>query len=164
MTLLVWTANHALWVSLFGALCSVAVRFERLLPRRLHRLILFVSLFVTFATPLLGLLKKSLDDRWKTQMQEQVAVALKASQPKPLKDRVVDFLNRLDPKIIPAIRSGQTDFGGSLTYAQLGELQSLAHEDSGSVFIIYLPSTNLIMNQPGKVGDQRFRVLPSILK
>ncbi len=83
MTILIWIANHALWISLVGAICSVAVRLERFLPRRLHRLVLFVSLFVTFATPLLGMLKKSLDDRWKTQMQEQIATVLKASQPKP---------------------------------------------------------------------------------
>src|SRR4051794_22180862 len=99
MRILIWIANHALWVSVVGAACSMAVRFERLLPRRLHRVALFVSLFVTFATPLLGILKKSLDDQWKTQMQEQVAAALKASQPKPLKERLKACLDSVDTRI-----------------------------------------------------------------
>ena len=89
---------------------------------------------------------------------------IEALQPKPLKVRVIDFLNRLDPKIIPALRNGQTEFGGQLTYAQLAELQNLTHEDSAGQFIIYIPSSNFIMNEPGKIGDQRFRLTPEVAK
>jgi hypothetical protein len=69
---IIWIANHALWISLVGAICTIGVRFETFLPRPLHKLLLFVSLFVTFASPLLGMLKKTLDDQWKAAMQRDI--------------------------------------------------------------------------------------------
>ena len=152
VTILIWTANHALWISLVGAICSVAVRFERLLPRRLHRLALFVSLFVTFATPLLGLLKKSLDDHWKTQMQEQVATALKASQPKPLKERLKACLDEIDPRIVQGLAAGTPRSQGVLKPYQLSELQKLAAEPGASDYIILTVESAVVFMEPGGTG------------
>ena len=72
MRVIIWIANYALWISLVGAVCTIAVRFEKLLPRLLHKLLLFFSVFVTLASPLLGMLKKTLDDQWKTEMQRDI--------------------------------------------------------------------------------------------
>src|ERR1039458_7314356 len=100
MKFLVWIANQALWISLIGVVCAIVVRFEKSLPKRLHKLLLVTSIFITIATPLLGLLKKSLDDQWKAEMQRQVSAAIKASQQKPFKERLIDLLNSIDKTIV----------------------------------------------------------------
>jgi hypothetical protein len=45
-----------------------------------------------------------------------------------------------------------------LTYAQAAELQALAEEDAAHEYILVLPNTNMIMNEPGKAGQFIFRV------
>ncbi len=163
MTILIWIANHALWISLVGALCSVAVRLERFLPRRLHRTVLFVSLFVTFATPLLGMLKKSLDDHWKTQMQEQIATALKASQPKPLKERLKACLDEIDPRIMQGLAAGQPRSQGVLKPYQLTELQKLSAEPGASEFIILTVQSAVVFMEQGTGTPVQIELKPAML-
>jgi hypothetical protein len=128
MRFVIWIANHALWISLIGAVCAIVVRFEKFFPRWLHTSLLFVSLFVTFATPLLGMLKKSLDDQWKTRMQQQIESALKAAQPKPFKERLKAFFDSVDPAILVALRNGNTKFHGFFYQDQLGALRVTAFQ------------------------------------
>ena len=135
MRAIIWIADHALWISLLGAVCTLAVHFERLLPRRLHKTLLFISLFVTFASPLLGMLKKSLDDQWKTEMQQKVATALKASQPKPFKERLKAFCDKTDPAILPALRNGNTKFHGFFYQDQLATLRDLAGDPEAGRYL-----------------------------
>ena len=85
MGFIVWVADHALWITLVGAICSAAIRFEKVLPKRVHKALFAISLFISFATPLLGLLKKSVDDRWKAETQRK----LEAVKPKPFKERLI---------------------------------------------------------------------------
>jgi hypothetical protein len=164
MRILIWIANHALWISLVGALCSVAVRFERLLPRRLHKLALFISLFVTFATPLLGMLKKSLDDHWKTQMQEQVDAALKASQPKPLKERLKACLDSVDTRILQALAQGQTRFHGDFKPYQFAELQKIAAEPGADAYISFHAESALTFGADGTYNPASFELKPDLLR
>ncbi len=67
-------------------------------------------------------------------------------QPKPLKERIIDFLKRLDPGIIPAAKTGQRNFGGQFTTAQLAELQSLCAEDKYGKFIKEIETRNTIIS------------------
>src|SRR5205807_9157117 len=92
-------------------------------------------LFITLATPLLGMLKKSLDDQWKTEMQRQVDAAHKASQPKPFKEGLKAFCDSVDPAILSSLRSGTTKFHGFFYQDQLGELRSLAQDPEAQKYL-----------------------------
>jgi hypothetical protein len=85
-------------------------------------------------------------------------------QPKSLKTRVLDFINRLDKDIVPAIDKRQLVFERSLTYAQLAELQNLCQEDKDNKYVKLLPTTNMIQNEPGKQGGIKFQVTEELLK
>jgi len=135
MSVLVWIANHALWISLAGALCAIIVRFEKLLPKRLHRFILAFSLFVGLTTPLLGLLKKSVDDQWKTEMQRQVSAAMAEARPKPYKVRLIDFLNALNPSIMQTLAAGTNVFLCDFNAAQFADIQRLTAEPGAEAYI-----------------------------
>ena len=140
------------------------VRFEKLLPRRLHKILLFVSLFVTFATPLLGMLKKSLDDQWKTEMQQQVAAALRASQPKPLKERLKACLDSVDPRILQALAQGQTRFRGDLKPYQFAELQKLSSESGAEAYISFHAESALAFGADGTYNPAQFELNPNLLQ
>jgi hypothetical protein len=164
VNILIWIANHALWISLVGAICSAGVRFERFLPRRIHRFALFISLFVTFSTPLLGMLKKNLDDSWKKQMQEQVDAALKASQPKPFKERLTIFCNRLDAAILPALRNGNTKFHANLYQDQLAELRELAADPEAHRYLrVEYGGVSSVLDR-GIATDVTFELDPLLLE
>ena len=163
MSVLVWIANQALWISLIGAVCAIVVRFEKSLPKRLHKFLLVTSIFITIATPLLGLLKKSLDDQWKTEMQRQVSAAIKASQPKPLKERLIDQLNFMDKTIIPRLAAGKTNFSGYWTPAGFTDLQRLAAEPGADAYISFHSGPTTLSNV-ATVMSAYFELSPSLLK
>jgi hypothetical protein len=163
MRFLVWIANQALWISLIGAACAIIVRFEKSLPKRLHKFLLVTSIFITIATPLLGLLKKNLDDQWKAEMQRQVSAAIKASQPKPLKERLIDQLNFMDKTIIPRLATGQTNFSGIWTPAGYTDLQRLAAESGEDVYISFHPGPSVVSNVASLMSAS-FDLNPSLLQ
>jgi len=116
--------------------------------------------------------KAELDNRILLENKIQTANAelgqtkkeLEKLRPKPLKTRILDFLKRLDSQILLAAEKGQRNFGGTLTTAQLAELQSLCNEDKNSHFIAYIHSTNLIIPGPGLHGDIRFMITDELLQ
>jgi hypothetical protein len=75
MKVLVWVAEHAIWVTAIGAAIALALKFEHWLPRRLKRMILITDIFIVLTTPLLGALKDQLDAKWRTELQRQVREA-----------------------------------------------------------------------------------------
>ena len=91
-------------------------------------------------------------------------------EPRPLPDRVIAFLNHLDPNILSMARqSGQRPFPvqiQTMTDAQLADLQRLCHEDASGQFIVWIPSTNIIIGQggPGTQGDIRFSITDELLR
>ena len=58
-------------------------------------------------------------------MQQQVAAALKATQPKPFKERLRMFCDSIDTEILPALRAGNTKFHGYFYQDQIGQLRAL---------------------------------------
>lgn len=128
MNILIWIANHALWISLTGALCAAIVRFEKLLSKRLHKLLITFGLFVGFATPLLGLLKKSVDDQWRAEMQRQIADVKIAALPKPFKARFIDFLNNIDTNLVPVLKIKDCRISGIMREDQHLEWTKLTHD------------------------------------
>jgi hypothetical protein len=164
MKFLVWIANQALWISLIGVVCAIVVRFEKSLPKRLHKLLLVTSIFITIATPLLGLLKKSLDDQWKAEMQRQVSAAIKASQQKPFKERLIDLLNSIDKTIVPRLAAGQTKFPRMyFSPVQFTDLQRLAAEPGADAYITLHPGPTVWSNVTSLFcGD--FELSPFLLK
>jgi hypothetical protein len=164
MSILVWTANHALWISLIGALCAVVVGFEKLLPKRLHKYLLAISLFVGLATPLLGLLKKSLDDQWKIEMQKQVSAAIETARPKPFKNRLIFCLNSIDPRIMTALAAGQTHFPCQLKPSQFADLQKLAAESEASAYISFRAENAFTVDDRGAINYASIDLKPLLLK
>ena len=164
MFIIVWIANHALWISLVGAVCAIAVRFEKILPRRPHRAILFTSLFISFATPLLGMLKKTLDDKWKAEIQSQVAAALKASQPLPLKERLKACINSIDPHILSQLAMGETRFQGNLKPYQFAELQKLSAEPGAGAYITFHAEPMLGFGADGTFSAAQLILDPDLLR
>ena len=55
---------------------------------------------------------------------------------RPLKERLIDCLNRIDPTVVPRRRAGMKTFQGLIPQYLLTELQQLAAEDSGGKYII----------------------------
>jgi len=75
MKVLVWVAEHWIWVSAIGAAIAVALKFEHWLPRPLNRVILIADIFIVLTTPLLSILKDQLDAKWRAKLQRQVQEA-----------------------------------------------------------------------------------------
>lgn len=58
-------------------------------------------------------------------------------QPKPLKDRILAFLDALDPQIVAQAKTGKNHtFEKNLTHAQNTDYQTLCEEDQGGRYII----------------------------
>ncbi len=112
-------------------------------------------------------LRVNRDDRIKAfekdqQSQIKIAQLEEVTRTKPLKERVVLFLNKLDPTIIPALKNGKSDFMLRPTHAQASDLQSLTAEDVNGTFITFLPSTNVILDGSGRVTEMGFRLTPAV--
>ncbi len=145
-------------------MCTIAVRFEKFLPRRLHKLLLFFSLFVSLTTPLLGMLKRSLDDQWKTELQQQLTTALKASQPLPFKERLKACLDSVDPLILRQLALGETRFQGNLKPYQFTELQKLASEPGAGAYITFQPEPMIGFAADGTYTPVKFILDPDLLR
>ena len=75
--------------------------------------------------------------------------ALAAAKIKPLKERLIDCLNSLDVKIIPAFRHGQTNFQYGILQYQYNRLRDLADESGASEYLEVKPSQNGNVNLQG---------------
>lgn len=164
MRFILWIADHAFWISLLGAVCTCAVRFEKSLPRRVHRAFLSISLFITFATPLLGTLKKSLDDQWKREIQQQVAAALRATEPKPFEQRLRDFCDGVDRSILPTLLSGGTKFHGYLYQDQLAQLRELERDPKAKQYLKVEYDGVSEMLDRGIATGATFELSPSLMQ
>lgn len=148
-----------------AAAIAVAVKFEHRLPRGLHRFLIALSVFTTIAAPLLGLLKKQLDEQWKAEMTERIAAAEAATQPKPLRTRLRDLLSTIDAKIIPALRQGQRKFEGGITSSQFNALQTIAREPGAEQFVVVDPDVRMGvgMGPEGVTYAVKFEIDPKLL-
>ena len=110
------------------------------------------------------MLKKSLDDQWKTEMQQQVAVVLKASQPKPFKERLKAFCDSVDPAILTALRDGDTKFHGFFYQDQLGELRGLAADPEAQKYLRVEYGAKSEVRDRGIASEVTFELDPSVLR
>jgi hypothetical protein len=54
---------------------------------------------------------------------------------KPIKERLIDFLNGIGARIIPAFRQGQTNFKYAIPLHQYSKLRELSDEPGASVYL-----------------------------
>lgn len=88
-------------------------------------------------------------------------------QPKPLKDRVVMFLNALSPENLKVAKAmGTRTFKGSLNHAQIAELQKLCEEDKEGRFIKREPAKAAIgvTGNGQTIYSVRFTVTDELVK
>jgi len=114
-------------------------------------------------------LRVNRDDRLRAFQKEQQAASKiaqleEATRPKPLKDRVMDFLSRLDGRAVAAAKGGQREFRGTFTTAQLSELQSLCAEDKNGDFIKQIETGSIIIPGAGRTGGIMFTITDTLLK
>jgi hypothetical protein len=83
-------------------------------------------------------------------------------RPKPLKDRVLVFLSRLDDRALRAATNGQREFRGTFTTAQLTELQSLCAEDKNGDFIKQIETGSIIIPGAGRTGGIMFVITDTL--
>ena len=82
-----------------------------------------------------------------------------ALQPKPLKERVLIWIDTLDNRVNQAARQGQRVFEIVMTYAQISELQRLCTEDQEARYIRQLATGNTIIGRGlGEDISARFEV------
>jgi len=83
---------------------------------------------------------------------------------KPLKLRLRALLEQIDPKIIPALKSGRRDFEGGIPASQYIDLERLASEADAKGFITVDPDVKMGigMGAQGTTYGVKFHVDPSI--
>ena len=98
--------------------------------------------------------------------QKQIDEAKAATLPKSFKVRLIDFLNALDARIIPALASGNTTFTGVLDDAKFTDLMRLAEEPDADRFITVNVSDILFAAGPrgGTPRTVHITLNPSLLK
>jgi hypothetical protein len=100
-----------------------------------------------------------------TNAQADAKAAKEAAEPKPLKQRLIDCLNGINNKIIPALRAGQTHFSMNLLPYQNMPLQALCNEPGAKQYIIFRPDPyDETMAGVGQFYIVSFDLNPSLLK
>ena len=69
-----------------------------------------------------------------TKAEETRLMAVNASKPRPLKDRIAACLEAIDPKIITGIRSGGSEFEGFLKPWQFSDIQKISTEPGAAAY------------------------------
>ena len=91
---------------------------------------------------------------------------LEKIRPKPLTERMRGILISIDPKIIPALTAGNTNFNGGITLSQFNELQKISKEPGANKYITISPDVNMgIGTGPeGVTYGVKFRLNPQLIK
>ena len=128
----------------------------------------------TWGVVVLGIL--SIIFGWRqTKLQEQVYAAEREKtnrkitelQPKPLKDRIITYLDAVDPQILQLAKEGRRQFQiRIMTNAQVTELQQLCKEDRKHAYIIWVETGNVMIGTggAGTQGGIGFSVTDELLK
>jgi len=74
MNILVWAAEHSVWISCVALFVVIPLKLERWLPKRIKKYLLIIDIFIVVSTPLLGILKENIDNRWKDQLNKQTEI------------------------------------------------------------------------------------------
>ena len=170
MDFIIWVSNHYIWISLIGAIVALCVRWEKILPPWLHKTLLILSIFISVVVPLLGILKLELDAHWKSAMQKQteqhtkeIAEIRDATKLRSYKERLLEVLAAIDPKIPPAIKAGTRNFGGNLNAWQRAEIVKIAGEPGSEKFILLRFGDTKVFAD-GVSGRVEFTITPELAK
>jgi hypothetical protein len=89
-----------------------------------------------------------------------------AVKPIPLSERLRQLLSIIDPKILPALKAGNTNFSGGITSTQFNDLQKLAKEPGADRFIIVSSDVKMGvgMGPEGITYGVQFTLNPRLLK
>src|ERR1039457_6579746 len=71
MNILIWSAEHSVWISCIALTVVIPLKLEHWLPKRIKKYLLIADIFIVISTPMLGILKEKLDDHWKSQLKKQ---------------------------------------------------------------------------------------------
>ncbi|MFI5397254.1 MAG: hypothetical protein ACHQ9S_17075 [Candidatus Binatia bacterium] len=129
---------------LFESALLVASALPAFAPRRFHYLEKRISKFCmigAFAVLALSIIDDVASFRETEALTARVAAAEKAARPVPLATRLRGLLEEIDPKIIPALKAGQTGFEGGITSSQFNRLQTMAKEIGAKEFITIDPGS-----------------------
>lgn len=113
----------------------------------------------------LSLTKKELENT-KTKLEERITEAEEAAKPRPLPERLRALLISIDPKIIPALKAGNTKFNGGITATQFHDLQKIAKESTADKYITISPDVRMGigMGPEGVTYGVDFMLNPQLLK
>ena len=106
--------------------------------------------------------EKRTSDKALTEANQKIAEL----QPKPLKDRLLAYLNHLDPQILQVARATKERVFQPrlMTNAQIADLQRFCAEDAKGQFIRQIPTRNVILGGDGMQGGIRFSITDELLK
>ena len=108
-------------------------------------------------------LRVNRDDRLKAGANERVSKLEARTRPKSYKERLLDVLAAIDPKIPPAIKAGTTNFSGDLNVWQRAEIIKIAGEPGSEKFIL-LRLGDTVMSPDGASGRVEFTIAPDVAK
>ena len=117
--------------------------------------------------------KIDLDERALLESKIQIAntelnhtkTELEKMRPRPLPERLRNLLNSIDPKIIPSLTAGHTNFNGGITLSQFNELQKISKESGANKYLTISPNVNTgIGGSEGITYGVDFTLNPQLLK
>ena len=113
----------------------------------------------------LSLTQKELETT-KTKLTNRITEAEEAAKPRPLPERLRSLLLSIDPKIIPALKQGNTKFSGGITATQFKDLQKIAKESDAKKYIIVNPDVKIGigMGPEGVTYGVDFTLNPQLIK
>jgi hypothetical protein len=139
-------------------------------PKRFHYLEKRISKFCMLgaaAVLALSITDDLISSRETEALTVRVAAAEKAAKPVPLPTRLRALLEEIDPKIIPALKTGHTEFEGGITASQFARLQTIANENGAKEFIRIGPGgvrMGLGMGQEGVTDNVAFKLDSKLLQ
>lgn len=71
MSIIIFAAEHSVWISCVALFVVIPLKLENWLPKRIKKYLLIFDIFIVISTPLLGILKENLDGHWKAQLKKQ---------------------------------------------------------------------------------------------
>lgn len=92
--------------------------------------------------------------------------ALSAAKIKPIKQRIIDCLNSINPKIILSLKDGNTRFNAMIEQYRRSELEELSRDQEGAKYIHFLKNSggSAEMTDGNTYRDTDFDLNPALLQ
>lgn len=99
------------------------------------------------------------------ELDKRVTQTENAIKPVPLPIRLRQLLSTIDPKILPSLKEGNTNFNGGLTSTQFNDLQKIAKELGADKYITISPDVNVGIGfgPEGVTYGVKFTLNPSLI-